>query len=287
MGVRAAISSELMNLLRPFPIMDASNVDCASGRGKGKDMSERRTGLTTSGTAIAGLVIGILAAVSSWIPIINNLSFVLAVIGLVLAVVGLVATMRGKKAGKGLAVAALVINLVAAGMVLATQSAVSAAIDEATSAPEVSSLSSSGGASEDQAGPSDDAAGTQDEAQPATDLEPGASVELANGLSVSVDSVEAGLANYDGSEVVAVRVTYVNNGSEQTSYNTYDWKGEDANGAQEYAAYYSEAEDDLGSGTLAAGGTKSGTIYFEGGTVKALYFGNMLSDEPSASWTIG
>ena len=61
---------------------------------------------------------------------------------------------------------------------------------------------------------------------------------------------------------------------------------EDANGAQEYTTYYSEATDDLSSGTLAAGGTKSGTVYFVEGTVKILYFGSMLSDSPSASWDV-
>ena len=87
----------------------------------------------TSGMAIAGLVLGILAAVSSWIPIVNNLSFILGAIGLILSIVGVVGTARGKRAGKGLAIAALVINLVACGIVLAMQSAMSAAIDDATS----------------------------------------------------------------------------------------------------------------------------------------------------------
>ena len=96
-------------------------------------MSEANGNKATSGMAIAGLVLGILAAVSSWIPIINNFSFILAVIGLVFAIVGVVGTVRGKKAGKGIAIAALVINLVAAGIVLAMQSAMSAAIDDATS----------------------------------------------------------------------------------------------------------------------------------------------------------
>lgn len=238
--------------------------------------------LSTSGTAIAGLVLGIVALVSSWVPIINNFSFVIGAIGLVLAVVGVVGTVRGKRAGKGLAVAALVINVVACAVVLATQSAMSAAIDDATSSPAVSSV---GATSEPAATDEDqDSAETQ---RAATDLAPGTSVELESGLVVSVDSVEPGLTNYDGSSVVGVRVTYVNNGSEQASYNSYDWKGEDASGAQEYATYYSDASDDLGSGTLAAGGTKSGTIYFEGSAIKALYFGNILSDAPSASWAIG
>ena len=237
---------------------------------------------STSGTAIAGLVLGIVALVSSWIPIINNFSFVIGAIGFVLAVVGVVGTVRGKRAGKGLAIAALVINIVACAVVLATQSAMSAAIDDATSSPEVSSVGTSSEPAATDEG--QDSAETQ---QAATDLAPGTSVELESGLVVSVDSVEPGLTNFDGSSVVGVRVTYVNNGSEQASYNSYDWKGEDANGAQEYTTYYSDASDDLGSGTLAAGGTKSGTIYFEGSAVKALYFGNVLSDAPSASWTIG
>ena len=236
---------------------------------------------STSGTAIAGLVLGIVALISSWIPIVNNFSFIIGAIGLVLAVVGVVGTVRGKRAGKGLAIAALVINIVACVVVLATQSAMSAAIDDATSSPEVSSV----GTSSEPA--VDDAADSAETQQATTDLAPGTSVELESGLVVSVDSVEPGLTNFDGSSVVGVRVTYVNNGSEQASYNSYDWKGEDANGAQEYTTYYSDATDDLGSGTLAAGGTKSGTIYFEGTAVKALYFGNILSDAPSASWTIG
>lgn len=246
-------------------------------------MSEQNTKQGASGLAIAGLVLGILAAVSSWIPIINNFSFVLALIGAVFAVVGVVSAVRGTRGGKGLAIAALVVNVVAIGIVLATQSAMSAAIDEATSSPEVSSVSTSEGAS-DGASASDQ--GDAADAQGTTDLAPGASVTLESGLTVSVDSVETGLANYDGSELIGVQVTYVNNGDEQADYNTYDWKGEDADGAQEYGTYYSEATDDLGSGTLAAGGTKSGTIYFEGGTVKVLYFGNLLSDAPSASWTV-
>ena len=246
-------------------------------------MSEQNTKQGASGLAIAGLVLGILAAVSSWIPIINNFSFVLALIGAVFAVVGVVSALRGTRGGKGLAIAALVVNVVAIGIVLATQSAMSAAIDEATSSPEVSSVSTSEGAS-DGASASDQ--GDAADAQGTTDLAPGTSVTLEGGLTVSVDSVETGLANYDGSELIGVQVTYVNNGDEQADYNTYDWKGEDADGAQEYGTYYSEAADDLGSGTLAAGGTKSGTIYFEGGTVKVLYFGNLLSDAPSASWTV-
>ena len=260
-----------------------------SQREKGTHMGEQKTGLGTSGTAIAGLVLGILAAVSSWMPIINNFSFVLALVGAVLAIVGVAGTLRGKKAGKGLAIAALIVNVVAIAIVLGTQSAMSAAIDEATSGPDVAGVTAQGDAGADadasdaeKDAPADDAP----EQAVSTDLAVGTTVDLENGLSVTVDSVETGLTNFDGSAIVGVHVTYANNGEETASYNTYDWKGQDADGAQEYATYYSEATDDLGSGTLAAGGTKSGTLYFEDGTTKALYFGSIVESEPTASWVI-
>lgn len=240
-------------------------------------MSEQNTRQGASGMAIAGLVLGIIAAVSSWVPIINNFSFILALVGVLLAIVGLVSTMRGKHTGKGLAIAAVVVNVVAIAIVLGTQSAMSAAIDEAVDGPGVAAVDSSEGADAQQDAPAE---------QTTTDLAAGSTVNLENGLSVTVDSFETGIANYDGSTLVAAHVTYANNGTESASYNTYDWKGEDANGAQEYATYYIDSTDDLSSGTLAAGGTKSGTVYFQEGTVKALYFGSIISDTPTASWVV-
>lgn len=82
----------------------------------------------TSAAAIVGLVLGILAIVTSWIPIVNNLSGILAMVGLVFSIVGVVGTARGKKGGKGLAVAALVLNALSLVIVLGLQSAWSAAL---------------------------------------------------------------------------------------------------------------------------------------------------------------
>ena len=93
--------------------------------------------------AIVALVLGIIALISSWVPIINNLSFIFALVGAVFAVVGLVGTLRGKKSGRGLAIASVVVNVAAVAIVLATQSAYSAAIDEAAS----STVQTSDGAS--------------------------------------------------------------------------------------------------------------------------------------------
>lgn len=114
----------------------------------------------------------------------------------------------------------------------------------------------------------------------------GTTVNLPDGLSVTVDSVEPGLANYDGSAMTGIHVTYTNNGDDGASYNVYDWKGEDANGAQQSTGYYSEGSDELNSGTLAKGGTVSGNVYFKGDLARVLYFGNVLEKTATASWAL-
>ena len=86
--------------------------------------------------------------------------------------------------------------------------------------------------------------------------------------------------------VTGVRVTYANGGSSEASFNTYDWKGQDAQGAQQYTTYYSEASDALSSGTLAPGGTVTGMVYFDGDLAKVLYYSSMLASSPAASWTV-
>lgn len=84
-----------------------------------------------SGLAIAALVLGIVAAATSFMPIINNASFFIALIGLVLAIVAIAGIRKGKNSGKGIAVAGLVLSIVAGLLVLGTQAFYSAVLDEA------------------------------------------------------------------------------------------------------------------------------------------------------------
>ena len=84
-----------------------------------------------SAMAVASLVLGIVALVTSILPIINNLSFLLAILGIVFAIIGLVGISKGKKSGKGLGIAGLVLSVIAFILVLVMQSAFSAALDQA------------------------------------------------------------------------------------------------------------------------------------------------------------
>lgn len=238
-----------------------------------------------SGLAVAGLVVGIIALLTSFIPIVNNISFFVALLGAVLAIVGMVGTKKGAHRGGGMAVAGLVLNVVALIAVLAMQAMCSAVLDSASE-----SLANSTSASSTVAGVvvADGATPPTGQGQPsAADLAPGSAVQLGNGLNVCVDWVRFDYEKYDGSPATGVHVTYTNGGSSEASFNPYDWKGQDAQGAQRtYTFTVTSDEASLNSGTLAPGGTVSGMLFFEGTLTKALYYGSMFDSAPTASWSL-
>ena len=57
-----------------------------------------------SGLATAGLVLGIIGICTSFIPVINNVSFILGLIGTIFGIVALI-----KKASKGQAIAGIIL----------------------------------------------------------------------------------------------------------------------------------------------------------------------------------
>lgn len=235
----------------------------------------------TSAMAIVGLVLGIVALATSWMPIFNNGSFFLALLGALFAIVGLVSTLRRTRSGKGLAIAGLIICIIACAAVLAAQQATSKAINDA-----VDNAKNSHAVTSTSAAPAD-ASGDAGTATQSQDLALGTSITLGNGLSVSVDSMDTSLTKYDGSPITAVTVTYTNGGSQEASFNVYDWKAQDTQGAQRSQTFYSG--DDvvsLGSGTLAPGGTVTGAVCFEGDITKALYYASMFSNSATASWSL-
>ena len=239
-----------------------------------------------SALGITGFVIGIVALATSFLPIINNFSAILAVVGFVFALIGVIVTVRGTKGGKGLAIAGVIICIVAFAAVLATQSAYSNAINEATSGAKATSTSTSDTAKSDSKS-SDSTASQQTD-----NLSVGTTVNMSNGLAVTVTAVETGLKNYNGEEFTRITVSYANNGSKDVTFNTYDWKGQDAQGAQRNPTYIvgGDSADNsarLNSGTLTSGGTASGVLEFEGAISKAVYSPSSLSSQNNVTWVLG
>ena len=176
----------------------------------------------TTGMGIASLVLGILALLSSFLPIINNASFFLAIIGVILGVVGIVATRSGKKSGKGIAIAGVVLGIVSAIIVLATQSLYSAALDSAMDkAAQESNIATAentvdGNAaaeashSQEPAAASPSSAATSEQAK-----EEGGEAKY----TVSID--DAALAqDYSDKDAVVVTYSWTNNSDETTSFLT-------------------------------------------------------------------
>lgn len=78
-----------------------------------------------SGFATAGLVLGIIGICTSFIPIINNLSFILGIIGVIFGIVSLV-----KKASKGQSIIGIVFCILAIVITINSQQALSDSINE-------------------------------------------------------------------------------------------------------------------------------------------------------------
>ena len=78
-----------------------------------------------SGLATAGLVLGIVAICTSFIPIINNLSFFMGAIALIFGIISIV-----KKAGVGKSIAAIILGVLSIVITLAMQKSFGEAIDK-------------------------------------------------------------------------------------------------------------------------------------------------------------
>lgn len=149
--------------------------------------------------AVASLVLGIVALVTSILPIINNLSFLLAILGIVFAIVGLVGISKGKKSGKGLGVAGLVLSVIAFILVLVMQSAFSAALDQAMGESGLDTATAQGVAAGDS--------GSAAEQSEATQAAYGVTID---GCRVTED--------YQGNPAAVVTYTFTNNSDEATSF---------------------------------------------------------------------
>lgn len=80
------------------------------------------------------------------------------------------------------------------------------------------------------------------------------SVRRANALGYSTPKA--------GKEYIVVNVTIRNLGTDEVSYNPFDFKVQDADGAQE-SSTFATLDDSLSSGTLAPNGKVTGSMPFE------------------------
>ncbi len=179
----------------------------------------------SNGLATAGFVLGLLGFLRAWIPVLNILGIILGVIGLVLAAIGLAKAKR-VAAGKGLAIAGLVLGglgiVIAIVINVAFVDAVDDAVDEVTN---TSVEAPAGDASKEKASDGD-LGKTRDNPAPLGSAITGGdwTVTINSVKTASKDSM--GQSPASGSTLLVVNMTATYNGDDaqgQTPWATVEF----------------------------------------------------------------
>lgn len=227
---------------------------------------------------IVSIVIGAIALILSWMPIVNNFAAILAVLGLIF---GLIAFFVNRKHKKLLAWIGTIISVISLAVVIGTQSMYSKAINDATGKTDTQTSSSSKSVSSSETDKT---------------YAIGDTVAQNNGMNVKVNSVEfKDGGQYDnldaGKQFVVVHLTLTNKGTKTLDYNQFDYKLDD-NGKQ--TDMLSTMMDDNGndvysdmleSGSLRPKASLTGTLIGEAVTSDKLALVSNAYDNTN-NWTI-
>ncbi|MBN1091893.1 DUF4190 and DUF4352 domain-containing protein [Blastococcus sp. TML/M2B] len=241
-----------------------------------------------AGLAIASMVLGIIALIFSWIPIINNLAAVLALVGLGLGIPALLRARKGTHHGFGFAVAGLVTSVLAFAIVLATQAFYSEVLDDVAEDLDRQTSTSSIGES-----PAEETSQQEDEA--VDEVVPLGTPAQIGDYEVVVDSVQldandivAGANQFndapEGQYVLAqLTVTYTGADEGQPGFDlTAIFHGSDSRQYSDSECSAVTPDDSMDAPTLNPGG--SDTFEFCMDVAPAGLVGGQLSIEPTFSW---
>ncbi len=158
------------------------------GRGVGPDTPEARrrpeppAGRPSSAWGIIGIVLGGLALLLSWVPIINTLALVLGLIGLALGIVALVQAIR-RRGPRALGIIAVVLSALSIVIVLATQAFYGAVLDEVAESLDESAGATASAPAEQAAASEGAEAGSEPAVPAADDVSDGAAGETGSAPS--------------------------------------------------------------------------------------------------------
>ena len=194
----------------------------------GSKKNNATASLPLSAMGVTSLVMGILALVISWIPIINNITFLFSILditflfsilGLAFAIVAFVGIKHHKVRGRGLAYAGLITSIVGFAIMLATQSFYGEALKGVSEA--VNDVFSDSSTSDN------DSAENQEKSQDTNNGNKDASEGEIDGgaYHVTIEGAELSDEDYDGNPTVLVTYKVVNKQKDQTS-SPFDWKVE-------------------------------------------------------------
>lgn len=172
----------------------------------------------SNGLATAGFVLGLLGLLGSWIPFLNILGIILGILGAVLAGVGLAKSKR-VNAGKGLAIAGIVLGVLAVLIAIlinvAFVGAIDEAIDETTDTSVTAPKSDGKGASNEEASSDAELGASRDNPAPLGSKITGDdwSVTINSAKTVPADSL--GAKAVAGSVLLSVNMTATYTGNDE------------------------------------------------------------------------
>lgn len=170
----------------------------------------------TSGMAITGLVLGLIAFISSVVPLLNLLSFPFVLLAIIFGAIGVFQTVKGTKGGKGIAISGLVLGVLALLVTVAMYGGAAASADNASSSASSSSTTT------EQTAASSDAASTgasSDEASQSAAAEAAAEQQADAPYVVTIDGAEMG-TDYQGEKAAIVTYTFTNNSDDACNFMT-------------------------------------------------------------------
>lgn len=150
--------------------------------------------------SLIALIIGILALLLSWVPIVNNLAAIFAVIGFIFGIIAIIVNRKNKKT---LAIVGLVVSVISFAIVMATQAYYGAKIDESFKSSNTDSNKSTGKAETSKSKPEKEASGWDEATKTFT---------TKDGI-IKIDKIEK-TTDYEGKPAVKVYFTVTNKTTE-------------------------------------------------------------------------
>ena len=238
----------------------------------------------SNGIATAGFILALLGVLGSWIPVLNVLGILLGVVGVVLAAVGL-AKSKKVDAGRGLALAGIVLGALAVVFAVLVNVVFVGAVDDAIDESTGTSVTSPGGDGGTSKKSGSHKSGAADAGLGATRGNPAPIGSTIKGgdWSVTVNSVTVVPSDSFGSKAAS--------GSVLLSVNiTATYSGDDEQGSTPWATVKFVAPDgttvDSTSGStlfIAENGFDSLATVYQGASVT----GDQLLEVPAKNWQDG
>lgn len=234
----------------------------------------------SNGLAVAGFVLGLIGLLMSWIPVVNFLGILLGGIGLVLAVIGLVQAKK-RNAGKGLAIAGIVLGGLAIIIAIVVNVAVVNAVDSALKDVTDTSVDTSGASSDESSGDGsksgDDVGTSRDNPAPLGSSVSGGDWTVTINSVTTAEEDSIGQKPQAGSALLVINLT--------ATYDGDDPQGESAWATVKYVDPTGKAHDTTSGSTyfMEDDAFDSLTKVYEGSSIT----GEQMIEIPADNWKDG